>query len=163
MSSANPQTSTLATRWRRLFAAIFDVLLTMGVAFLAMWPLGTFEHESAYEPIQIVMRIFGLLLGSYLIVNGWTLIKHGQTVGKKLMRIQIVGHSDGQPVPLWKLLIRAFLPIAIMAYPALGLPPFFSVVILAAIGLFDGAFIFSKSRRCLHDYVVGSKVQSVKN
>lgn len=138
---------TLAGRGRRLGAAIIDFGVVSAVAFIAMWPLGTFEHQQAYEPSQFVIRLVTLLVGSYLLVNGRLLHTRGQTVGKRLLGLRIVAYPDGGRLPLWKLLLRAFSVLAVAAIPFVGL-----------LAIIDTLFIFNKQRRCLHDYLAGSKV-----
>jgi uncharacterized RDD family membrane protein YckC len=143
-------TDSLAGRGRRLAAAALDLVFVASVAFLALWPLGIFEHQQAYQLESFIVRLFLLLAGSYLLVNGWLLYQHGQTIGKRLLGMRIVRHRDCQLLPLWALLIRAFSQLT-----ALVLPP---LIILAAI---DTVFIFSRERRCLHDYLIGSSVRRV--
>lgn len=148
-----------AGRPRRLFAALFDFTLTALVAFALMWPLGVFENEQAYERVQFVARLFALALGSYVLINGWLLHRDGQTIGKKLFRIQAVENAGEQILPLWKSLLRIFGIFAVAAILALKAPPMAALMFLAALIVVDGLFIFSGRRRCLHDYLVGSKVQ----
>ncbi|MCZ6709310.1 MAG: RDD family protein, partial [Gammaproteobacteria bacterium] len=90
-------TDSRAGRVRRLCAFTVDFVITAAVAFVAMWPLGTFENEQAYEPSQLVIRIVLLIAGSYLLVNGWLLHRRGQTVGKRLLRIRMLSNADGRP------------------------------------------------------------------
>jgi len=143
-------TDVRAGRGRRLGAAIIDFIVTGSVALAAIWPLGIFEHQEAYEFVQFITRLFALLCGSYLLVNGWLLYRNAQTVGKRLLGIRIVRHSNDQLLPFWLLLIRAFAVLAVMAIPY--------VMLLALV---DVLFIFTPKRRCLHDYLVGSTVQNV--
>jgi uncharacterized RDD family membrane protein YckC len=140
----------LAGRGRRLVAALLDLAIVGLVAFIIMWPLGLFEHEQAYERTQLLIRLFLLLGGSYVLVNGWWLHKRGQTVGKRIMGLQIVNFDNGRLLPFWRLLLRALVPLAMLTQPLL--------MLLAVI---DVLFIFGAQRRCLHDRLVGSKVQRV--
>ena len=77
--------------------------------------------------------------------QGYLLIRWGQTLGKRLVKIRIVREEDG------------------------GLPGFGRVIgvrvivngILAvwmAYALIDVLFIFGNSRRCIHDRIAGTKV-----
>ena len=152
----------LAGRFRRLIAAVIDYLLIAGVAFLAMWPLGVFEDQQAYERGQFILRLLALLVGTYLVLNGWLLVKRGQTLGKWMLGIRIAGHPCGQVLPLWKHLFRAFVILVLVAVPALGIRPVQAVGLVLILAVIDAIFIFGKQRRCLHDRLVGSTVLRVR-
>ena len=88
----------------------------------------------------------------------FSLVRAGQTLGKKLCGIAIV-MTGGNEVPFWKLvLVRAwFFPLLfapLLAGPAMPL--------LALAPLIDQAFIFGQQRRCLHDLIAGTLVVSVR-
>lgn len=143
-------TTLEASRGRRLGAATIDFIVTGGVAFVAIWPTGIFEHHEAYRLVPFLVRLFALLAGAYVLVNGWFLYKSGQTVGKKLLGVRIVRSSDGKPLSFGALLIRAYSVLA-----AMTIPPVIPLVLI------DFLFIFGAQRRCLHDYLVGSAVRMV--
>ncbi|MCI0409163.1 MAG: RDD family protein [Acidobacteria bacterium] len=72
--------------------------------------------------------------------------REGQTIGKRVMHIRIVNYDDGQTAgpgrTIWKRtilngLLGNFIPL---------------------YGLIDPLFIFGAERRCLHDYIAGTKV-----
>jgi uncharacterized RDD family membrane protein YckC len=146
MSTNDPR----AGRGRRLCAFAVDFVVTAVVAFIAIWPLGLFENEQAYEPSQLVIRIVLLIAGSYLLVNGWLLYRRGQTVGKRLLRIRMIAHADGRPLPFWRLLARTYSVMALAAIPLIGV-----------LVIVDILFIFTRQRRCLHDILVGSTVTRI--
>jgi uncharacterized RDD family membrane protein YckC len=139
-----------AGRVRRLLAFLIDFVLTACVAFIVMWPLGTFEEHHAYEMNQVLIRVFLLVAGSYMLVHGWWLHTRGQTVGKRALGIRLVANADGVSMPGWKLLVRTLVVLVALAIPFVGL-----------LVIVDLLFIFTSQRRCLHDYLVGSAV--VKN
>lgn len=147
-----------AGRFRRFVAAGIDYLLIAGAAFIAMWPLGIFEDQQAYERGQFILRLLALLLGTYLALNAWLLTRRGQTIGKWLTGIRITRASEGQGLPLWKHLIRAFAILVLVAVPALSIRPVQSVGLVLALAVIDALFIFGKERCCLHDRLVGSVV-----
>ena len=101
-------------------------------------------------------------VGSYLVLNAYTLWRFGQTVGKRIMRIAIVSSKDMggdeilfelQSVPLRRLLLlRA--PFFALLFVAI-IPP------LLLLPVFDLLFIFGGSRRCLHDWLSGTVVVSM--
>jgi uncharacterized RDD family membrane protein YckC len=85
----------------------------------------------------------------YLAVHGYWLMKSAQTVGKKLLGLQIVNFTDGSPTPGSKIVLARVLPMTVVAQiPTVGI----------ALTLLDPLFIFGKSRRCAHDFIAGTKV-----
>ena len=72
-----------------------------------------------------------------------------QTVGKLLLRIQIVDIQNGQPGgPVRAFLLRALVPTMIEFIPLLGF----------VFWLVDTCFIFREDRRCIHDLIAGTRV-----
>jgi uncharacterized RDD family membrane protein YckC len=136
----------LAGRGRRLVAAIVDA----GVGFVIFWTvralvpwLGLKDVAAGHSPRIIAV---GFIL--FMAVHGWLLLKRGQTVGKAVLGLRIV-RTDGNAATGWDLIgkrygvgwLIALIPIAGGIY-----------------GLVDSLFIFSKSRRCLHDHIAGTIV-----
>ena len=88
------------------------------------------------------VEAFALPLGQWIL-----LAISGQTLGKKLLMIRIVSESGKLPGFLQAVVMRNWLRFAF------SLIPFFAFI--------DVLFIFSDSRRCLHDYMAGTKVISL--
>ena len=141
-----------ASRSRRLAATAFDFIIVPPVALFLMLVTGLMEDADAYVMPQPLFRLFGLLVVSYFLVNGYLLIKHSQTVGKKLMKIRITSNKTGEPLPPVKLFLRAFTLLFLMIIP-------FQYNILFLLVLIDPLLIFHKSNRCLHDLIASSTVQ----
>ena len=76
------------------------------------------------------------------------LSNYGQTVGKKVLDIKIVG-MDGNKLE--------FLPLIGLRYAPLWIASYVPVVggILAIVNIL---FIFRKDRRCIHDHIAGTQV-----
>jgi uncharacterized RDD family membrane protein YckC len=152
---------TLAGRFRRLIATLVDVVLVPTLTLFLVLVTGVVEDADDYVDSWWVLHVILLAVLSYLILNGYGLWRHGQTLGKKLMGIAIVsaivsgtaspeGTYNSNPAPLWKLVcVRAlFFPLLFLIF----------VPFLAPIPLLDQLFIFGKRRRCLHDFVSGTVV-----
>ena len=99
---------------RRLLSWWLDFVVTAGIGYLAMWPLGIFEHESAYADGQVLLRILLLALGSFIVANGWLLLRQRLTWGKKFAGI---GREGTRALPWWNLTLRAFAVMIIAALP----------------------------------------------
>ena len=140
----------LPSRWRRLGATIIDAALLAPVAFTITLVSGLLESAEAYVSWQPYARISLIVIAAYLLINGVLLHRHGQTVGKRLLNMRIVTAKTGTRPPLWRLLVRGF------TFPALLFVP---VAILVCF--FDPFLIFGRTRRCLHDFLVGTIVHPV--
>lgn len=153
-TTASPATSTpdetLAGRGARLAAAIIDYLLVIAVAVPGFAGFVLAETRGANADLAGVaalvfvlgMGILGLLQASYI-------VRDGQTIGKKWMKIRIVDHVDGQ-VPSWP----RVLGLRYIANMALRQVPFYFFA--------DVLPIFGEDQRCIHDYIAGTKVVEVR-
>ncbi len=87
----------------------------------------------------------GVLLIAFVVYQLSMLVRQGQTIGKKVMNIRIVDYHSGD-VPGWGKLLG-------MRYglnSVLGNIPLYTLV--------DILLIFGEERRCIHDYLAGTKV-----
>ena len=87
----------------------------------------------------------------FLILNGYLLFKRGQTIGKVVVKTRIVDLNGNIP-SFGKLIVLRYLIFALVSslIPIIG--PF--------VGL-EVFLIFFKERRCLHDYIAGTRVVDV--
>lgn len=144
----------LASLWSRLGAAILDGMFNAFVAVLGLFSLigalklGVFDardltglfEEMPFEGILIFY--FPVLLGQIL---QWNLIAtRGQSIGKFICCIRIVSMNGRTPGFFFGVVLRDW------SRYILGLIPFF--------GLIDIAFIFTDSKRCIHDHIAGTRV-----
>jgi uncharacterized RDD family membrane protein YckC len=144
-------TLALAGRGRRFVATLIDVVLVPVAAVLLMLVTGVLEHAADWSTSAMpVLRMIGLGLASYVLLNLWLLWTRGQTVGKAVMRIKIVGAKTGEPAPIWRLFIRG-----------LFFPTLYMIVLLpyvALVPVIDQALVFRKDRRCVHDWICRTAV-----
>lgn len=145
-----PGADVLASRWARLGGAIVDTIAIMIVSGPVMYFTGFWERAmSGNVPIMdtIIYGLFGMVV--YLALNGYWLSKHGQTIGKKVVGIRIVSVETNEIVPLKKIFLARYLPLAICAnIPLAG----------QFIAIIDSLFVFRKDKRCIHDLIAGTKV-----
>ena len=152
----------LASRWRRLVATFIDAILVPAVTIFLVMILEVAEQAEDFVDLWWAAHVVAIAVCSYLALNGYTLWKTGQTLGKKLVGIATIIHqpaADGAykflRVPFWKLIaVRAlFFPLLFVSI----LPT------LAWIPALDLVSIFGKQRRCLHDYFCGTVVVKLKH
>jgi uncharacterized RDD family membrane protein YckC len=137
-----------ASRLSRLWAALIDIAviacIMLPVAFVFGFSFGDLKREF---PGSLIGATPNALV--WLAVNAVFLARNAQTVGKKLLGIQIVNVDDGKPAAFSRLVVSRFLPIFVVSQlPYVG-------DVLACLNLL---FIFRKDRRCLHDHVAGTRV-----
>jgi uncharacterized RDD family membrane protein YckC len=144
-------TLPLAGRGRRFVATLIDVVLVPVVAILLMLVTGVLEHAADWSTSAMpFLRMIGLGLASYVLLNLWLLWTRGQTVGKAVMGVMIVDAKSGERAPIWRLIVRGlFFPTLymIVLVPYIALAP-----------LIDQALIFRKDRRCVHDWICRTAV-----
>ncbi len=150
----------LAGRGTRLLAAILDGLL-YGIAWIpggfVMFEtlansddseLGIDYGEVFSAPLGIVSAVIWLAI---LTVNLVWLSQRGQTIFKRVLGIRIVLVSDeSNPGFLRAGLVRYIVFMFVGLVPVGGL-----------INLIDVLLIFNSERRCLHDFLAGTKVVDV--
>jgi uncharacterized RDD family membrane protein YckC len=144
----------LAGRGQRLAAAIIDALILA----LLLWPYitmsGYWERAmSGQEEMSDLLQLSLVSLIVFVVVHGYLLHRYGQTIGKRFLGIRIVSASDGELVSVGKIFGLRYVPIQIA-----GLLP----VVGNILPLVDVLFIFREDRRCLHDFIAGTKVVKVK-
>lgn len=149
--SPRASSDALASRWERLGASLIDFLILLPVAvFLMLYflPMGSnLRHLHNQVVIFLTSMIVGW--GYFLLVNGYLLARHGQTVGKYVCGIKIVQQRDYRLPPLGHLLLTRYLAMNLLAQiPWVG----------GITSLVDVLFIFMPDRRCLHDHLAGTIV-----
>ncbi len=146
----------LAVRSTRFAAWFVDQLLVnvfvVGILLLVgWWPL-----PPSWEPnygIWFVVAGYVLSVLGFLLINGYSLKKSGQTIGKKRNGIRI-SDLQGNVPGFTKLILLRYLPLSL--FSAISFPIYAPVV-----SLLDALFIFRGDRRCLHDLLAGTRVVKV--
>ena len=131
----------LASRISRLLAYCIDLIILIPVMAIVSWLTGGWTSLAAGELSLSSYWLTALVsLAVFILVNGRLLLEHGQTWGKRMMGIRIA--SLAGTVPEKSQLAKRYLF-------------YWGVPLLPLIGwLLEFAnilFIFSGSRRCLHD------------
>lgn len=140
----------LASRASRFWAAMIDGIISVAVTFPLMMVFGIWEMtvQGVEPPMTMMLVLAAISMAAFLTIHGYFLKKDGQTLGKKALKIYIVGLDD-QRLAFPKLIGLRYVPIWIVAYiPIVG----------GFLPLVDALFIFRKDRRCVHDLIAGTKV-----
>ncbi len=140
----------LASRWARLGAYLVDIVLFMVPFYGIFYATGQWE-KALQQNFSLLDQILSSLVGMalYLLFHGYLLHKRGQTIGKWVLGIKIVSAENSEMLPLWKLFFLRYATLSLLALiPIVG--PF--VVLLGLL------LVFRKDKRCLHDFIAGSKV-----
>ncbi len=148
---AQPEEWQLASRGARLAAAIVDALISLLVMVPLLLIVGEHALAENRELSSAQRTLFvAVSLCIFLGCHGYLLKTYGQTIGKRLMKIQIVS-LEGNILPLKPLIVRRYLPFWLI-----GLIPSLSMV-----SIINSLFIFRKDKRCLHDLLAGTVVRKV--
>ncbi len=136
--------TALAGAGSRLLAHLVDGLIAL-VVYLPMLlaiAMGS-EADSGFMGVAIMISAIGILL--LVVYQLYLLSRDGQTLGKKAMKVRVVMYDDGSNPGFGR---------------AVGLRLFVNglIGIIPGYGLVDVLFIFGAERRCLHDYIAGTKV-----
>jgi len=144
----------LATLGQRLAGALIDGLIMMAVNFPIMVLTGYWSKATTGEVgfgNTLIFTLLGMVV--YFLLNGKLLASKGQTIGKKLMKTQIVSSETNTIIPLKKIFTHRVLPVTVVnSIPFIG--GFFALA--------DAFFVFRKDRRCIHDLIAGTRVIQYK-
>ena len=140
----------LASRWRRLWAAIVDGLIALIVNFPIMIATGywgrAMEQSVSFLELAAMSALAYVLA---MLINGYPLHARGQTLGKMALGIQIVSAETRALMPFTRVALRRYLPVYVIS----------SVPVLAyLLILIDLLFIFRRDKRCVHDLIAGTIV-----
>lgn len=151
---------TLASRWRRLIARLIDTTILLVISIqvsnwlLRNWPVQVTNNYYIYgffwssNTSYIFLDLF-VGIGVFAILNTYLLATRGQTIGKYVLKIRIVDHRSDEVAKLrFSLLLREGIMMQLSLFGMMG----------TLIAMIDVLFIFSRNRRCLHDYWSFTKV-----
>ncbi len=139
-----------AARSQRLVAAIVDGIIVMVIVAPMLYLFGFYDGITQGQQAGFIAQLGALVLTLvvWLVLNYRFLARNGQTIGKKLQNIRIVD-LDGNVPDLAGLILRRY-----AVFQAMALVP----VIGNFLILIDILFIFSRSKRCLHDHLAKTRV-----
>lgn len=137
----------LASRGARLAAAVLDAIVAAALILPLMFAVGAFDSIAAMgTAATIALNVLSLAV--FTAVHGYLLATRGQTIGKSVLGIKIVG-LDGRLLSLPALIGKRYAPVTFT-----NILPVFGPL----LPLIDVLFIFSGNRRCVHDLIAGTKV-----
>ena len=145
----------LASRGKRLAAAVLDIFIFFPLVVLVAQPLGLINISDPAKMqgfnLDQTMQLFIIGQVLFLLVQGYLLHTQGQTIGKKMLKIRIVSLDD-ELLGIGQLYFVRYLTFSLIAQiPIIG----------ALISMVNVLFIFGQDRRCLHDRLAGTKVIEV--
>jgi uncharacterized RDD family membrane protein YckC len=140
----------LASRKLRFIGALVDAVAN-GVLYLPVLVSSGLWQQLRAGQLSFGETLFITLgsLATFILINGYLLATAGQTIGKRMVGTRIVNVFDERK--------PKFLTLVGARYGAtwlLGLIP----GIGGLYRLVDVLFIFRNDRRCLHDWIAGTKV-----
>ena len=139
------ESHVLASRGARLAASLVDGLAALAAAIPLVFGIALADSSSGSGATTGLAIVGILAFGAFAIYQIRLLIGEGQTIGKKLMNIRIVDYHDGTVPSVSQVFLRRYVLNGV-----LGNIPFYSFV--------DILMIFGAEKRCIHDYLAGTKV-----
>lgn len=146
--------SRYASRGSRFGAAIIDtVIMTIAVlvpfGLLDFYDTDTFSFKGTFDnELLFALALFIVYMMIFMLVNGYFLYNSAQTVGKKILNIQVVDLS-GQPISGNHYFFKRYLPVAVISnLPFLG----------GIFSLVNALLIFRDEHNCLHDDIAKTRV-----
>lgn len=144
-----PTSGQDATRTARLLAALVDMAVVLAIVVPVQWLSGVNIMRAQPWPDTLLWTLFAVVIT--LLINGRLLATRAQTVGKKLMGIEVVT-LDGARASFWRIFVWRMLVVDVLTMiPGVG----------QGFALVDCLLIFGKERRCLHDYLGKTRVVRV--
>ena len=165
LSQGAQNTAQLASLLQRFLGALLDSFipsLFMVPGYLMMIFGAVMMDQQAQAggtpdfPIISVIGIAILVIGGLvtLVLQIYLLATRSQTLGKYIMKAQIVDFETGQPADFVKCaVLRILVNSIICSIPCVG----------AIYSLVDIFFIFRDDRRCLHDLLAGTTVIDISD
>jgi uncharacterized RDD family membrane protein YckC len=150
--SPAPGELVLADRGTRFVAALIDAAIGFGLLWLVskVTPWNPFSTEGAGKFLTtLINSAIGLVL--FIVVHGWLLVQHGQTIGKRLLRLRIVRPDGARVDPVRILGLRYGIGSIVTAVRYVGM----------LYALVDCLMIFRQQRRCVHDLLADTIVVRV--
>lgn len=149
----------IAGFWRRTFAFIIDISIVSLACYIISYLCG---HWAYAYPVTFTLLGLVLVVSYYGVLNSKSNL--GQTIGKKILSIQVVD-SHHQHLSLTKSFFRAFIlfsPFCLMSLLELSNEVFAIILALVLTSLLTSTIyldIFNKrNRRITHDFAVKSYV-----
>lgn len=144
----------MADRGTRLLAAILDGIIVgvpgVVIGYFAGWI--SFEQEQSME-LGSSLELFVLYVVIWMVVN-YNSLKFGQTIGKKITKIQIVDYETGNIPSLTNLIGVRYFAIWVISHALTLIMPLLALLFV----LGNVVMIFGNERRCLHDIMAKTKV-----
>lgn len=154
-----------ASKWVRLIGYFVDNLLLILSAWLGLqavvWlsalgfgfenPINTIRRQEA--PRFEVLLLLGAIPAALVAIQWMLLASSGQSLAKKLLMIRIVTDSGKVPGFLRAVVLRNWIPLLVSALPVVG----------ACFRLIDPAFLVFNNRKCVHDYIAGTRVVTLNH
>jgi uncharacterized RDD family membrane protein YckC len=166
-TSIDPSALSLASPWLRLAAILIDGIVLFPINYILQkmlfhMPSLTEQVEAArkgQDALDAIMPGKGILLLTQvigiivLVAVNFVFLKNGQTIGKKLLKLQIQNRSDGSLLPVSDLILKRVLPLYLVSALSVAISPLIGIIVTV-----DVLLIFRAGRNTLHDDLANSKV-----
>lgn len=142
--------ANLASRGKRLGGILIDagvlLVILVPIALFSVGLRALFGRDAVSPGRRLLLECVAAAV--WFVLNGPLLATKGQTIGKKAVGTRIVDLQGGLPPLSHLLALRYIVPWLVGAVPFLG----------GLFSLADALLVFGPERRCIHDYLAGTRV-----
>lgn len=163
VASESTDGEVLAGRFTRFAAAMVDGLIMMAISLPIQFGTGYIQRAQLGKaaPLeQIAMSLLGAFV--MLLFSGYFLANRGQSIGKIATGIQIIDASSGSLLSFFRVFVLRYLWSVPLSFLVVLIPGTNDDIIVGFIIGVGVLLIFGSERRCLHDYIAGSRVVMFK-
>ena len=160
----------LASRLQRFGAALIDAIIVGGAGVIVqkfIWSgpsdveiqeavrkgKSVMEIAQMATPPMTTLLLLSLIQIAIMIGINFAFLKNGQTIGKKVIGLQVRRRDSDEVLPQQEYITKRLLPIYGAALVLQAIHPF-----LGALLIIDSLLIFRPGRNTLHDDIAKSKV-----
>lgn len=147
----NVSVGVKATRTDRFVANLVDnaVVILLPVLLVVVIAIVGAAVGKGGKSDDLMAGLIGLgalaAFGAGCAAQIWSLSAHGQSIGKRMMKIKVV-RSNGEPCEMWRLILMRNVLIHVIAQ------------LCGLVGLVDALMIFGEEQKCLHDLIADTIV-----
>ena len=147
-----------AAIWRRMVATLIDVVLVPVFTLFLIMLLDVVEDAEDYASYTMLgVSVLATAIAAYVLLNGYLLVRRGQTVGKWLLGVRIVG-TEGMSAPLIRLfIVRPWFYVLLFTLPAVSFMMPVGLIFVVIVVIDNGMALIGE-RRCVHDMICGTRV-----
>ena len=139
----------LASPWIRLGAYTIDAIILLTITIPLLIFTGLFDEMGGGMTFVTEIIAASIMFSVYVLINVWLIFSKSQTIGKSILKIQVVDKNTRMPIGGIRYIFARTLPVWIWSQI-----PYIEII----MNLIDCLLIFREEHNCLHDDIAGTRV-----